>query len=99
MANIKRPTPHEFNARGLPAYDPLEVGAYRKAHGVTAEELAKHLGIVRTYVSRLEMARYGPLEARQGDRMLAGVEVLARNRMVLVEEGARDLAAIRGTKR
>ncbi len=98
MKEVERPTPHERTGRGLPAYNALELGAYRKAMRVPVEELAQHLGFTRTYISHMEMARYSPLDAKRGDKLLAGVEDIVLMRLKLEEEGVRDLAAIRGGK-
>lgn len=94
--DIERPIAHMRTARGLVAYDPRELAAYRAAHGVTQSALAERMKTKQPGIVRLENARYGPLEARFGDRLLAGIEREVSARLKLAEEGRTALDAIRG---
>jgi DNA-binding XRE family transcriptional regulator len=94
--DIERPVPRMRTAKGLIAYDPRELAAYRAAHGITQSALAERLKTKQPGIVRLETAKYGPLQARFGDRLLAGIEREVEARMKLAEEGRAALRAIRG---
>lgn len=73
MALPTRPQATLTTKRGLPAYDPKELAAYRAAMGFDQRDVAQHMKTHQPHVARWESDRYGPLEARFGDRMLASI--------------------------
>ncbi len=94
--DIDRPVARLRTSRGLAAYDPREVAAYRAALEISQEALAARMKVARPGVARYESDKYGPLEARYGDRLLAAIESEVLSRIKLGEEGRAALDAIRG---
>lgn len=99
-ADIDRPVPSLRTPRGLPAYDSREIAAYRAALGVSQEALAARMKVARPGITRYESDKYGrALEARFGDRLLAGIEAEVSSRAKLSEDGIAALAEIRASRK
>ena len=96
--NVERPVPSQRTERGLIAYNPRELAGYRAAMGISQDELATKMKTKRPGVARWESDRYGPLEARFGDRLLAAIEDIVASRSKLAQDGRAALAEIRASR-
>lgn len=92
--NRPQPMPFTEGQRGGPLYSSEEVGAYRRAMGITGDALAQYLGTKRPAISRWESPNTGVLSERTATRLLDAVEYLVRRRTKMMAEGRAQLDAI-----
>jgi predicted transcriptional regulator len=95
MDTVTRPAPIGEVRHGR-YYDNAEVAAYRMAHGVSQDELARTLKKQQSYVSSYENAKLPEIiQAKTVVEILDAVDMIAKRRGAMVEDGFARLAAIR----
>jgi DNA-binding XRE family transcriptional regulator len=97
MDDITRPEPIG-EARHGPVYDIAEVVAYRKAKGVTQEELARSLHFSRPYISMIESEKRPVIQAKLMKEMLGAIDLLGTKKANLMAEGRAELERIRAAR-
>lgn len=100
MEEISRPAPRGANNQGVPSWDGIELGAWRRALGVRQGDVASRLAMSQPAISLIYENRRTPVRLRSDkvEMYLRAVERAAAADAQDVIDARAELAALREAK-